>query len=151
MWAECADYLSRVHLLCNVQPMSTYCAAVHPVSTERQVVTLPSVPQHRPQVVQNCTNVVAAQNVHETVENVHKCRFESGHLVNSRPSPHLTIMSFSVKIPDKLISATQSVNPTRPGRISLLAPSGSPTPANSNLIPPPPASAPSDLKVELCS
>ena len=36
-----------------------------------------------------------------------------GHLVNSRPSPHLTIMSFSVKIPDKLISATQSVNPTK--------------------------------------
>ena len=147
MWAECADYLCRVHLLCNVQPMSTYCAAVHPVSTERQVVTLPSVPQHRPQVVQNCTNVVAAQNVHETVENVHKC--EGGHLVNSRPSPHLTIMSFSVKIPDKLISATQSVNPTRPGRISLLAA----TPANdvsSNLIPPL-ASALSDLKVELCS
>ena len=33
----------------------------------------------------------------------HKCCCEVGHLVNSHPSPHLT-MSFSDKIPDKLIS-----------------------------------------------
>jgi hypothetical protein len=52
--------------------------------------------------------------------------WRGGHLVNRGSSPHLTLMSFSVKIPDKLISATQSGNPTRPGRI----------PAPQNLIPP---------------
>ena len=97
--------------------------ALHPLSTDCQVVTLSSVPHQC-----HLRSYKTAQMWwprHKTVQNVHKCgRCENGHLVNSHPSspPHLTIMSFSVKIPDKLISrGTIRGNPARPAGIPLLA------------------------------